>query len=388
MKTNARQIVILVIVAFIMGQVWLVIPSFYHVIMYHKKVVPEAPYAFIFLPLVISAIVMANIIGHIDYYFGTKRGLLISLILATAGMFLVAIADGGYVYYVLAQICIGAAIAGTMSALSVLSIFILTKRCSSFLLVLFAAMIFGATTIPSLLDYFLKHHTWQEIPLYLGFVSILLYMIVQLFVDDTRSEDHPRPKGALTATWKKIPWTTVLFLLLVLSNTISQVLLQELGGSYLLDIKSVGERSIIFLMTSYFLSMGVGAILAGVIDTFTPTRILYPVLAGLVLLGYLVLPFAEHVYQMFLATCLIGIGVWSILPLTIFYIHRFLPETEEIATSFLISTYFIGVAISSFFQNVHHSAVKDTFHLGLLTAGITLVLSLFIVFRKWSPQKH
>lgn len=386
MKLNIRQVCILIIVAFVMGQVWLVVPNVHQIILYGKKSVLDSSHRLLFLPQVISAILMANVIGHIDYYFGTKRGLLISLILATVGMFFVAVSDGGYAYFIVAQFCIGAAIAGTMSALSILSTFLAKKISASLLLILFAALILGGMTIPSLLDYFLHHHTWQEIPLYIGFITILLYMIVQLFVEDYRSEEHPKPKTHIRVIWKKIPWRLLFFLALILSNAISQILLQQLGGDYLTEIKKVEEKTIILLMTTFFLSMGIGAIISAIIDIFTPTRILYPALASCVVLGYILLPFSTREYQMFIGTILIGIGVWSLIPFTIFYIHTYLPETEEIATSLLISTYFLGIAIGKIFHNIHHEALRITVHLGLLTAVITLVISLFTIW-KYSPHK-
>lgn len=379
MKGKLRQITLFLFIAFIVGQAWQVIPSF-ELIVTQKEAAPtlNSIQSLLFLPMTCSAILVANITGILDYHFGTKRGILISLLLLTVGMFFVAIAKGAYLYYFLAQICIGASVAAALSAFSVFSSLLLKQAASFFLLTLYAALMFGSMCIPWLLEFFYVHHTWQEVPLYLGFTSILLYMLVQLFVDDIRNEKHPQTPLGLLFIRKHIPLKVLIFIVIVFANSLSQMLVLHAGKDYLTLVKNVDVKDVIWLMTTFFFAMGIGSLISAVISLFSSTKVLYPALALCTLLGFITLPLSTKLYQMYIATLFLGVGVWSLLPMTLHIANKTFSDVEEVTTSTLISTFFLAIAISHLIHFFPKDSVRTLFHVGLITSITTLLLTTYL----------
>lgn len=354
MSRTLTYTILFAFVAFVIGQCYIILPTLTQIL--DVKTLDEHPY--LLIVYYVAAISAAIGAGYFDLKYSAKHGLLFSLASASIGMFLLAASRLEIPYLIFAQLFLGMSTGGAFSSLNILAVEHISKLSPHVLLFFYAAFPLGSATVPAVLLSYQqeKMHAWQEIPLYLAFGSLFLFMIAKLIVTETGEQ------ARIGAKLKGLRWMHVPYMLVAFCISIPLTVMQTWGDN--------SPDAGVAFTSLFLLSMAVGGFLVGLVKIFLPNKYLYPLLAIGAFAGFFI-PQPE------LGPLIVGACAWSLLPLSVYYAERYDPSVKELVSGIIVASYILGKAVIVIDHQLTKYAADSNYSFGYL-ALLPIILITFI----------
>lgn len=311
----------------------------------------QTAYGTLFVPQTVLAIIFSLAGGTLTRRLGIKHVLLLGFTMNALAMILLAASARltfdhqlTYIALLVATGCLGFGFAIVTPALNILSGAFDPKRVDRAVLVVNALLGAAAALAPVMLIAFVRVGMWWALPALAGFaMTVLVGAAFRL------PFAGPRKQQAAT-TWH-VPRRFWVFAVFALVYGFCEQMNGSWAPSYMTHHLGAAASSGLLALTLFW-TLGAGARVGFALSSARlPSTVVFCVLPFVLAAAFGVLAFVPaHAAPLLgiMAFALAGLGISALLPLTISFSERSMPEQATSVTSFVFAIYLMGYGFAAF----------------------------------------
>jgi len=340
-------------VAILQGMAFVIFPSASIILtspMYHHLTPNE--YGSLFIPMIISAIVVSGAGGSFAKRHGIRKLFLPGIICNILSMTALAGTEGtlewhytSYLILLSGTLMLGAGFGACITSLNALIINLFPKKSATALTALHAVLGIGTAIGPTAIQTFNEIEKWWLAPFAIAVGLACLFFLILLFSDlGTASDDNVEEKQKVHQR-PKLLW---LFLAITFCYGICETIIGVWSPIYLNQVKGVSEMMAIEGLSRFWLMVTVGRIFTSVMTNWISFRCFYFVLPLLVIGAFLGIPEITSPESNLQMMAIAGLACSALLPLSISFAEQSFPNYKEVVSGSLISSYMTGYGIAAY----------------------------------------
>ncbi|HEY6408117.1 MAG TPA: MFS transporter, partial [Ktedonobacteraceae bacterium] len=280
-----------------------------------------------------------------------------------------------YGILLLATAALGLGFGATIMACNTYAEAFFPSRADNAVLALNALLGAGTALAPLFVAVFVGLGVWWLLPIVVGVALLVLLLFGARLPLQVATERGAQPGGA--GFLRGLPRRFWLYAAIVLLYGIVETLNGNWSGLYLTQQRSVPTQWASLALTAFWAMVTIGRVLAAVVSSKIPARLIYVVLPALLVVAFLLISQVSTAIGGVLAFGLAGLACSAFFPLSISFGGEEFPRLTTVVSGELIAFYQVGYGIAAFGVGPLHDGAGVP--LSAIYAGASLIAGAMIV---------